>query len=510
MKEPEQSPAADENRLLRWSIYALLIALAVGQAAGKILAVNSVNLQKVESYRIDKAVESARKQFVEEGLVGEALEERVSAALSEYKQKLELHRPFLSANDRSRWMAIRALAEEGTFEIERYLEEPTWDTIDMVQHLGRDGELHLYSSKPPFLMTLLAGPYWITIQATGKTLGTHPYEIGRGLLLIFNGGALLVLLIATASFIERLGIGDLGRIFAMACATHATMLSAFAPVLTNHLFAAAATAVACACWARLISDHERQPRLSFIAGLAAAFAAACELPALALVCLLFISLLVKRPTETLCWYLPGALLIAVAFFGTNYWAHATPYPPYAYRGATEESENWYDFQYTVNGKKRDSYLRNLKGIDRGEPSRSTYALHTLFGHHGVFSLTPVWLLSVIGMGLLLTRPGQAREFALITLVISAACLVFYIGMRPQIDRNYGGMTSGFRWLFWLAPMWTALQPAAIEWLKQNKFTMACCLLLLAFSALSASYPTWNPWTHPWIYVWLEHLGVELL
>jgi hypothetical protein len=30
--------------------------------------------------------------------------------------------------------------------------------------------------------------------------------------------------------------------------------------------------------------------------------------------------------------------------------------------------------------------------------------------------------------------------------------------------------------------------------------------LLALSVLSASYPTWNPWTHPWIYRWLEWCG----
>ena len=24
--------------------------------------------------------------------------------------------------------------------------------------------------------------------------------------------------------------------------------------------------------------------------------------------------------------------------------------------------------------------------------------------------------------------------------------------------------------------------------------------------VSAAYPTWNPWTHPWPYVWLESAG----
>ncbi len=33
-----------------------------------------------------------------------------------------------------------------------------------------------------------------------------------------------------------------------------------------------------------------------------------------------------------------------------------------------------------------------------------YALHVLVGHHGIFSLTPIWLLSVLaGIVLLLAR-----------------------------------------------------------------------------------------------------------
>jgi len=53
-----------------------------------------------------------------------------------------------------------------------------------VQHRGADGELHLYSSKPPLLATILAGEYWLVHQATGWTLGENPYEVGR--LILFS------------------------------------------------------------------------------------------------------------------------------------------------------------------------------------------------------------------------------------------------------------------------------------------------------------------------------------
>ena len=53
-----------------------------------------------------------------------------------------------------------------------------------------------------------------------------------------------------------------------------------------------------------------------------------------------------------------------------------------------------------NGKVRDSYWSKPKDrapIDQGEPEPAVYALHVLIGHHGIFSLTPIWLLSVGGM-----------------------------------------------------------------------------------------------------------------
>ena len=102
------------------------------------------------------------------------------------RNELQLQRPFLSANDRSRWMTIRSLVEHGTYEIDAIVGQPTWDTIDMVQHRGRDGELHLYSSKPPLLATLLAGEYWLIHAFTGLTLRDNPYEIGRLMLFTVN------------------------------------------------------------------------------------------------------------------------------------------------------------------------------------------------------------------------------------------------------------------------------------------------------------------------------------
>jgi hypothetical protein len=161
----------------------------------------------------------------------------------------------------------------------------------------------------------------------------------------------------------------------------------------------------------------------------------------------------------------------------------------------------------VEGVEVQSYWANRQGIDKGEESKWRYAWHCLFGHHGVFSLTPVWLLSMVGLGLWWKSPDkQVGQIALGISVLTVVCLVFYLALRPLEDRNYGGMTSGLRWMFWFAPLWLwAMLPAA-ERLGRSSTGRALCLVLLALSVLSASYPTWNPWTHPWIYNGLVSAG----
>ncbi|TWT90109.1 hypothetical protein Mal64_04920 [Pseudobythopirellula maris] len=512
MSSPTPDPASDPNRPLRWVVYTVLIALALGQAAGKILAVNAVNVQKLEQRRVAAAIDKARAELTAQGVKGEEFERQLAERSDDLRHAMRLQRPFLSANDRSRWMAIRAIAEEGDHEIERYLGEPTWDTIDMVQHRGRDGELHQYSSKPPLLMVLIAAPYWLIIQTTGMTLGTHPYVVGRILMLLVSGGSLLVLLASVAHLAERWGATDAGRIFAVAVAALGTQLSAFTPVLNNHLIAAASAAVALVAWSRIRFSPDSARAIDFVvAGLAAAFTVVNELPALAFFVLLGGELLLRHTRGALALFLPAAALVAAAFFGTTYWAHASWKPPYAHRSETDLADNWYDYSYTVNGRERDSYWRRPSSIDRGEPSKATYALHTLVGHHGVFSLTPVWLLSAAGGLAWLLRGDRARrELALGVLGLSAVCLTFYIGFRPQGDRNYGGMTNGLRWMFWFVPLWCVLLMPAADRLLRSRGGAALCGVLLAFSALSASYPTWNPWTQPWIYNWLDHLGFTLI
>jgi hypothetical protein len=494
----------DTTAPLRRGMYLLLIAVAVGNMTGRLLAVNSIDKIQIEADRIRQRLERERAKLVEQGVTGDELQRQFDDRERVARDELRLQRPFLSANDRSRWMTIRSLVEHGTYEIDRIVGQPTWDTIDMVQHRGRDGELHLYSSKPPLLATILAAEYWLIHRATGWTLGDRPYEIGRAMLVTVNVLPLALMFAIIAWLAERLGTSDLGRVFVVAVATLGTFLTTFAVVLNNHLPAAVSAAVALYAVVKIVAEGERRGRYFALAGLAAAFTAACELPALAFLGAIALMLIWRSLKWTVLGFVPAVALIAAAYFATNWIAHESLRPPYMHRSKTNSADNWYHYTYTVNGQERQSYWLNRQGIDVGEPTKSTYALHALVGHHGIFSLTPAWLLSIAGIFVWLAA-GDAvrRELAAMVAALSLVCLVFYIGMRPQEDRNYGGMTSGFRWMFWFAPLWLLVMIPAADRLSRSRAGLAIAASLLTFSVLSASYPTWNPWTHPWVYNLLQ-------
>jgi hypothetical protein len=163
--------------------------------------------------------------------------------------------------------------------------------------------------------------------------------------------------------------------------------------------------------------------------------------------------------------------------------------------------DWYDYagSYWTTGRKR--------GVDLGESSRLVYAFHVTLGHHGIFSLTPIWLLSLAGGAIMFAdRRLKLRGFAVIVLALTLVCLAFYIS-RPLEDRNYGGVCSGLRWMFWFAPLWLICLLPAADAMAERPLLRWLALALLAVSVASAAYAWSNPWSHPWLFDYWRYLGL---
>ena len=95
-------------------------------------------------------------------------------------------------------------------------------------------------------------------------------------------------------------------------------------------------------------------------------------------------------------------------------------------------------------------------------------------------------------------------FAAVIVATSLVAIAFYLA-RPLEDRNYGGVSSGFRWAFWLTGPWIWLAVQGLR-CRLGYWGQRVTEVLLAVSIFSASYPWLNPWTSPWIMQYWQYLG----
>jgi hypothetical protein len=261
----------------------------------------------------------------------------------------------------------------------------------------------------------------------------------------------------------------------------------------------------------VIESRDMTPAGYACCGFFAGFAATFELPALALVAALGVPLLIAHTRKALLFFVPCAILPILALYGCNYIALGTFEPVYDKFGGP-----WYRFAGSHWSKIGTA---DAKGLDFNDEPTTVYAFHLLLGHHGWFSLTPVWFVALAGLIALGIKSAPAvravfrkptgtgwtlEMFALMTLVISVVVFAFYL-TRTQ-SYNYGGNTSGPRWLFWLIPLWTLAVPVAADRLARSNGGRLLCAVLLGLSVLSVFYPAWNPWRNPWILQFLEFNG----
>lgn len=428
--------------------------------------------------------------------------------------------PMFSSNDKSRWATVRALVHDKTYVIGKrnvpndpksdtgIKTEPAYASTDVV--LNPDTQ-EFYSSKPPLMATIVAGEYWVLNRAFGWDIVRDRWLVIPTIVLTWNVIPFAVYLVLLGRLIDNVGKTDYGKLLAFATAALGTFLTTFAGSLNNHGPAAFCVLFACYPLLKAVAENrDMKPWEYALCGFFASFTATFELPALALVAALGVPLLIAHPRNTLLYFVPCAALPMAALYGCNYIALGTFEPVYEKFGGP-----WYRFEGSHWSK---IGTPAAKGLDFNNEPTTVYAFHLLFGHHGWFSLTPVWLVAVVGLAVTGIKSAPAVKklrnakgtgwtmemFAAMTLVVSAVVFCFYL-TRTQ-SYNYGGNTSGPRWLFWLIPLWVLAVPPASDRLARSRGGRFLGAVLLGASALSVFYPAWNPWRNPWILQLLEFKG----
>jgi hypothetical protein len=457
----------------------------------------------------------------------------------------------MAANDISRWCTVWSLLERGSYVID----ECPWqvDTQDKVfrapkgalgESPGQEPVRHYYSSKPALLPTLIAGllyparvatgvplekvvlqaraPRWTQKPDPGSAYGVRgvletPTDPVRWPAYIFYFKPILVLLnvfpygiflVLFARMLDRYAANDWAWLFCLVAAAFGTYLLPFTQTLNNHTVAALSAFFALYQLVAIWGREEAAGARFAAAGFLAAFAAANELPALAFLALVFGLLLVSFPRRTIFFFAPGALVPIVAFMAAQYAVFGEFKLAYEAFGTDE---------YLYEGSLWKTPL-DLDFFNEQPEPYATYLFHMTLGHHGIFSLTPIFLLSALGAARLLAggtwfpipRRGMSPMVAVawLTTVLTVVVLAFYT-WNPKA-RNYGGSTQGLRWLFWLIPFWLVVLPRGVDWGQTRGWFRGVCFLALAISVMSVGYAIRNPWSHPWILDALEHLNLYSL
>jgi hypothetical protein len=525
---------AVESPFLQKSVYSILIIVAIGAGAGRICSASRV-------YEPELSAEPGNTA------------DRRGAWPAKRPQPM----PTFGSNDRSRWATVRALVDEGTFVIGRrdknrvidsavcllaasdplqgavlasagYRVRVTgdsgiifgdgWTSVDKVLN---PQTLQFYSSKPPLFSTLVAGLYWLLQSVLGWTLKDDPFSVVRTTLVLVNLVPFAIYLALLGRLLERINAGAWARWFVMAAACFATLVTPFLITLNNHTMATCCVVFAIyPVWSVLQLPWRAQIAMPsagafVLSGIFAGFTVCNELPAAAFAAALGGVALLRAPRQTLLYFVPGLLVPLVAFLAINYVAMGEVVPAYSKFGGP-----WYEYEGSHWRKPPPGSVKY--GIDwaRMHETRADYAFNVLIGHHGLFSLTPIWLLAVGGMLWAVGRaflPDHAAEvgqecptyesenltvLGAMTLLLTVVVVGFYL----YESDNYGGWTSGLRWLMWLTPLWLLTMVPAVDWLSTRWWGRWLALLFLGWSVFSVSYPAWNPWRHPWLFNLMDSGG----
>lgn len=459
----------------------------------------------------------------------------------------------VAANDISRWCTVWSLLERGSYVIDECpWESKTQDKVNKPSKLAppadTDGALrkfeyaiaprswkegepvdHFYSSKPPLLPTIIAGilypirtalgvpldrfidqerlPRWVEKEGQAKpVLETPPDPVKwpvyvlyfKPIVVLLNVVPLTIFLVLYARFLDRHASNDWAWFLSLAGASWGTLLFVFDQTLNNHTIAATSAFLAIYALTRIWDEEMRGLRWFALAGFFAAFCATNELPAAVFGILIFLMLLIRFPKPTLVAFVPAAIVPCVAFLITQYLAFGQFRPVYEEFGTKS---------YQYEGSYWNTPLE-MDWFNSKPESYAVYLFHMTFGHHGVFSLTPLYLFSIFGTLRALFGRGRLRALASLTLALTVAMFAFYL-WNPKA-RNYGGSTQGLRWLFWLIPFWLMFLPKGIEAGQEKRWVRRLSLAAFLVSVFTVGYASRNPWSHPWMLDALEHLNLYTL
>jgi hypothetical protein len=380
-----------------------------------------------------------------------------------------------NANTGSRYATIEALVDYGTFAIDksRYVR-----TIDKYKANG-----HYISSKPPTLPTLGAGVYWVYERLTGKTIARYEGDVVRTV-SFFTGGVCHILFLIYFYRLSRLMFRrKLAVIGAMAGASFAYLGVGYATHINNHSTAAALGICGLYYAVRIRLGRDVRPWHWPLAGFVLGLLPAIDLPGLAITGAAALYLFTHDKKKTLLWFLPAMLPGVVLHLALTYEISGSLKPFYFNR----ELKNYKQF-----------YFRKAGGIDGLREPKWLYAFNALLGHHGLFSMTPLYCFGLWE----LVRSLKQRRFVAESLVVASAVCAF-VGFFVFRSSNYGGWCVGMRWFVPIMPLLLLYFGLWLDRVRVTRLLWALVLLAFSVSCFNVQDALTSPFQFSVWHNWLD-------
>jgi hypothetical protein len=422
-------------------------------------------------------------------------------------------RAVMSPNDASRWDTVWSLVEYRTYEIfdtPNFGDKQQLDTIDKVV---RRHDQKTISSKPPLLPTLLAGFTHLVKPLVGKPITKDlripdkpsiPGSINIYAKLgiwVFQILPFLAVVWLYKRFLDSQSLDATTWVLSLFAVGLGTFVTGYLVTLNNHVIAATSGLAAMYHLRRVLVDHKHEWWRMFFLGLLAGWTAANELPAGLFAAGIGLILLWHHPTKAIFGFGPALALVAAAFFLTNFWAVGDPNDPWNLKNFVPAYLQKDLYEKDASGQPSYWARKDKSGIDalndHPEPL-AVYLFHSLIGHHGIFSLSPILLFTIVGM-LRGFTPARAFPVSMTILVIISSAAVFLFYMLISDQRNYGGFCHGLRWMQWLSLIWLLYFPSGVAPFLQSKLGRALVTIAMVISILSM-FDTWySPWSRSWLH-----------
>lgn len=383
-----------------------------------------------------------------------------------------------SSNDRSRWGTVWSLTHGKGYVVDK----APYEGVDRVM---RDG--HLYSSKPPLFPTIVAGLAWLIRLVTGWDLPRDAFAVTSVILILINIIPYSIVILLYGRLLEQWNCDNHTALLCLLTAAGGTYLTAYLVTLNNHTIGACGCFFTLYCLHRIIYDKLILWKYFLGAGFFAAWTVCNELPAGLFGVIVFALLFRISRENTLKVFVPAALLVFAAYLYTTFLATG---------GLTPNYLNGSLYRY------EGSYWLDPKGIDAAQEPKWIYLLNTLVGHHGIFSLTPIFLFALAGF--CIDKPR--RTLHSLTLWSGLALLVFVVART----NNYGGGCEGARWTFWLIPGLLLALPSAFQklsslaWFRPTVYAALSISMLSTFLAMTGDR---GPWGTSLIHAFMRAQGI---